>query len=761
MDPTRPNYGRLAELALTDPETGFAEAVEAKDALGSAMVAALSERLAAPTRLPTVVKAHAGSFGVSETLLRLLELEEHLTDQLVTAVVELLVNPSNLPLDESQLQRAERIALSTEARDDFRRKALWWIWCTDQERGIRISRTVISDDSEAPTAEVKNRALRNLALVGDDEVRGVLERFALEQFEPHTDPERPAPVPEVAVKVLDELAKAENDDAMFAEEILAQCAKKDMALGSNITNLAKKVTRDKIKGIVGRLQKDEHVSWLNTHLLPPLIEDQPLEIARSISEGWWPAPCVDTLAKFPWETRDDMLHVDVLHGIHGLEDVDDAKVVIRHRVHQRCKATSSENVGEMPRVGVRAMLKLCLSGHVAPDDVDLVGSVSSLSGETFVTEVRRASWKKRERARRLGELLSHVHSERYVDVLSHALSVGSDTAVALAQGLDPEAIVDQANEVAVLAAGDEPTLLIMCERSTEIADLTLTRWEEDLSVSAFRALAGSAHADGRLEAIPKAAVAYDAISTAERTELLTEMGETPARLQLLLEILSHRTRPPNQKPRDHDIEAALEMIADHLAHGEDSGTVLSALRETCEEAINPAIRRSAYRAFSKAHPSSEVVEVLLAREGIEAPQVKDAVRDALTEVADVLNASAGDPSNPERGSALSLLSLVDRQRAAAHARDLLVSERADDRRTAARVLAESGNADQDGRALEQALEHEPKAEVQEEMKRAIRRLKVGDKAAAHETLLELVGLHDETEFLSIAPRPSTGSGRTN
>jgi hypothetical protein len=342
MDPTRPNYGRLAELALTDPETGFAEAVEAKDALGSAMVAALSERLAAPTRLPTVVKAHAGSFGVSETLLRLLELEEHLTDQLVTAVVELLVNPSNLPLDESQLQRAERIALSTEARDDFRRKALWWIWCTDQERGIRISRTVISDDSEAPTAEVKNRALRNLALVGDDEVRGVLERFALEQFEPHTDPERPAPVPEVAVKVLDELAKAENDDAMFAEEILAQCAKKDMALGSNITNLAKKVTRDKIKGIVGRLQKDEHVSWLNTHLLPPLIEDQPLEIARSISEGWWPAPCVDTLAKFPWETRDDMLHVDVLHGIHGLEDVDDAKVCINAarphppRTSERC-----------------------------------------------------------------------------------------------------------------------------------------------------------------------------------------------------------------------------------------------------------------------------------------------------------------------------------------------------------------------------------------------------------------------------------------
>jgi hypothetical protein len=97
-----------------------------------------------------------------------------------------------------------------------------------------------------------------------------------------------------------------------------------------------------------------------------------------------------------------------------------------------------------------------------------------------------------------------------------------------------------------------------------------------------------------------------------------------------------------------------------------------------------------------------------------------------------------------------LLSQIDPLRAAVHARNLLDADAASDRGIAAQILAESGSKD-DAELLGKLIEREPSKTVRSEFSRAMRRLTVGDKAAAYEVLAEWAGLAEKQGWLDLDP----------
>lgn len=138
----------------------------------------------------------------------------------------------------------------------------------------------------------------------------------------------------------------------------------------------------------------------------------------------------------------------------------------------------------------------------------------------------------------------------------------------------------------------------------------------------------------------------------------------------------------------------------------------------------------------------------------EAPALKQSVETSLRLIGDKLDSIAGESTSSGRAAAAALLGRIDIARAVHHARELLSADEAESRVLAAEIIGDGG-LQEDAERLEAAISEEPSEDVRTAYWRAIRRLRIGDSAAAHERLGELAGISDPA-WTSLDPKAIYG-----
>lgn len=750
---TQVNYGELISYTIADPIRAFEAAVKANDPVWVAIVSIVDPGTPGPAaadRLRVLVSSHGATPTVSKLLLGILDSADSLPAELVEAAERLLEEQrEKLPLDDEQAKRVEDLICDREVTDLLRGRLLAWVMYAAPEVARRAAAARLTD-SEEPYNVVSRQAILILGGYADPEARALLEDYATRHLEGAApEPSRPQLNPAAALFVLNALHRPSGDDVDLAARVLARAAERGLSVASQLDKLLGRMTVEQIASLVQQLGAKGQAAWLTGQLLPALINVRAADIAPTVGEKWWPPDCLGVFATTDWKNWDDRLYPIVLERIYRT-DQQGARDAIRQRVSMRCQETSSTARRDMPRVGARALLKLALRGEIPTTDPELLGALGALDSEVLFEEVAGANWKATERARRLGDIVAKAESELLPNVIDIAADARPDTAVAVIEGAGAPLVEPHMDAVLGVVGDNETVLTALCRMSESAAAQTLARWETEHSMAAFRALAGTSHAEDRLAAIPKVVRSYTRCTPDERAELLAALGARDERVEALSGVLGDRANPPGDRPKTDDLIKALALLGEHMAAGLEPERVLDTIAVVCREARETAVRKAAYATLGEATPTASVVDLLLERQDGEAAATRPVVSAVLGHLADKLNALAGDPAGSNRAEAAEQLARIDPARAVVHARALLEADEAEDRILAARIVGASG-LEGDAERLEAAMTNEPSPDVRRELQRAIRRLRIGSSAAAHERLGELAGVVAVDRWLKLDP----------
>ncbi len=735
------DYDELISELLNDPEGGFRAALGTQDPIALALAGVLDPDMGGP-RAAARFGAFADSRGpdqvTSALALGILANARQLSDELVEGARAFVgARWKDLALSEVQGERVAAMVRDRQVPDARRMSLLLWLWGARPRGACEVAGEILSDEAEPYGATVR-QAITILASNLSEKTRALLRQYAARQFgSSPAPPPAPQPNPEASLYVLNHLGQVGEAEMELVLEVLGGAAERALSVADQLDHLCSRLTLAQVRGIVEFLSEQGQADWLSEALLPALLRLRGRDLAETADEEWWPEECLPVIAEFEWRTVDDSLYVTVLKRIHRTTH-EASRAKIRAAVRARCEATTPNGAGRMPRLGVRGLLELCLQGQIGASDADLVAALSHLGSDGLIDEIRRVGWKKPDRSQRLAAVIGSVDPQLVPRVFAMALDAGSATAIAFLEGVPGSALDEHAAELAGLSEGKEAVLTRLCSLSEEAASLTMERWAEHHTMVDFRALAQSSRSEARLEAIPEAVRSYAEVSSEDRAELLRTLNPTEERLDLLLAVLADRRNPPGSAPSQVDLIGAIGLLAEHLREGGD-GRTLEALQGICREVTQASVRRAAYAALAEAVPTAELVDLLLERRDGEVPALRPAVKEALSRLADKLEVEAQDEASTDRAVAIAQLARIEPGRAAAYARDLLQAPDAHDRRVAAEILGETGK-DEDAALLEAAVEHEPDPDVRKEFHRAMRRLRIGDLAAAHERIGELAGI---------------------
>ncbi len=739
------DHQSLFAQAISDPAGAYQVAIKANDIVGLAFVS-LVEPGTEPTTMVAKFHALVSHLGTdshtAELILGVIEQAEHLPPDLTHAATGALKEQfRQLPLNRAQLARAAAIVDNASDNEESRWRTLAWIWFL-HARTARKKATELLSDPGQPHGTLARQALRIVGAERDSEARTVLAAYAKRHLEAGEGRE-----PDAALHALNSITKPSADDIPTIGAILVAAAAASLSVGNNLKDFFRRISIGQLRSLVQELQGQGHATWLPAQFLPALILVRPADIAQSAGEPWWPPECRTVLASTAWEQHGDRLYGVVFEGLHRTGD-ETACAEIRQRVSQRCQATTSTTANDMPRLGIRALLKLALKGDIPSTDENLMAALKAADSSVLEAELSSASWRSPERAHRLGEIVAQLDSDVLVEMIATSLEGRPQTALALMSGASPS-LDSEIDRILEMVEDNEAVLPSLCELSEAAAARTLDRWNRDHHIVSFRALKSSEHSDDRLAALPTAVRLYHKIGEAERAELLAEYGVKGDRLELLGSILGDWAKP-GPKPSNQDLINALTLLADHFIREKAPDAILETVGVICREINKIAVRKAAYEALAKAPPTANVVDLLLEREANEAVSARPVAKAALQEMAGKLDEVAGDRANDSRTEAADLLARVDLARAVQHARDLLGANEAEDRKLAAEILA-AGGSQEDAERLEAALADEPSADVRREFTRAIRRLKIGDSAAAHQRLGELADVTDPESWEALEP----------
>lgn len=730
---------------LEDPEGTFRAAVDAADPVRLAVGSVLDPDMGGPRaaeRFAALVESRGTEELTGALALGILSNADHMKEELVEAARQFIESRwKDIPLSPGRGDLVARLVRTRDEPDVRRMTLLRWLWGAKPEEALAISKEIVADEEEPFGATVR-QAITILGGGLAEEVVGLLKRYAERHLDPPSSPP-PAPQPDPAgsLHVLNSLSRVGQPEMELLHSVLEKAAARDLEVRGGLDHLIDRLTLPQIRERVENLNEGGHAAWLPTSLLPQLLRLRGGELAETLDEEWWPEECLAIFAKFDWHTLDDKLYVTVLKRIHRTTN-EPARAAIRTAVRVRCEATSPDGSGRMRRLGARALLELCLQGTIEVSDEDMAITLRLLGSDALMDEVRRVGWKKPDRARILAAALGSIDPDLIPQAFSVALAMGDSPAIGFLEGVPQTALDTHAEELAASSDRREAALGRLCSLSEGAAVFTRERWAKGYAMADFRALAGSARAEDRLEAVPQAVRSYGVVTSKDRAELLRALAHTQQQRDLLLDVLADRKNPPGSSPADQDLIIAIGLLAEHL-RDDEGGRTLEALQGICREVTQAPVRQAAYGALSEANPSEELVDLLLERRDGEVPALRPTVEEALSRLADKLEAWADDEAGPSRALAVKQLARIESGRAAAHARDLLRAPDIHDRRVGAEILGETG-VQEDADLLEAAVEHEPNPDVRRELHRAIRRLKIGDLAAAHERLGELADINDPT-----------------
>jgi hypothetical protein len=453
----------------------------------------------------------------------------------------------------------------------LRASFLFWLFTTDHDAGKRTSLTILSDDSVEPLNVVKQQAIAILCTVYDENTREALIRFARSQLEVAATVAGESQPQNGVLVVLEWMARTKADEHSFSQEILLGFAARNLSLWNFLPQFLSSLSIENLATLVEALSNGGYSQWVASELVPKLASAQPVQLASTCGEPWWPDDARLALASISWEEFDDDLYVVVLREIHTVNDAA-AQMMIRQNVRQRCQQLEPEAISKMPRTGVRELLRLCLDGRIDPQDADLQAAATHLDDQALRAEIKRASWTKPERAENLAKVVAVLKPELLPHVLTLALERGSETAMAMLGALSADAVEPHVDELLLAAKDDEPVLGVLCRLSDSAAALVFERWGEHLSMVAFRALEGTEYAGQREEHVKAAIRSYSAIGTTDRAELLAALPDDE-RVEALLTVVSDRTKPAPNKPATDDVMQALELLGKHLEEGLDPENV--------------------------------------------------------------------------------------------------------------------------------------------------------------------------------------------
>jgi hypothetical protein len=654
-----------------------------------------------------------------------------------------------LPVEDDQAKRAEALICDRRVEEQRRMRLLVWLWLAKSKVARKAAAGRLADPEE-PYNLVAQQAIVLLGSYSGAQTRALLAAYAERHLEPPApDPSQPQPSPEAALYVLNALGQPSDGDVDLIGQILAKAADRNLDVGSRLDKLFSRVTVKQIRCVVQHSEMKGKSAWLAGKFVPALINARPAEIAATAGEQWWPQECLAAFATTAWEKYGDRLYGVVLEQVYRTDD-GAARATIRQRVSARCQSTSSPLGTGMPRIGVRTLLKLCLQGKIETSNPELQAAVEAVDSKWLAKEIDGANWKLPDRAHRIGEVIARAKAELLPQAIASALGGNERTARAVIRGASGPLLDPYVEPILKVVDDNEAALTALCQVSELAAVETLQRWQREHSIVAFRALASTGHAEQRLASIPKVVRRYGQHTAAERRELLVGYGPTDERVDVLCGILRDRSKPAGSSPHADDLINALGLLGEHLAGGLDPDEVLHDIGVVCREARQPGVRKAAYAALGEATATGSVVDLLIERQDGEAASARSAAGAALSCLAEKLDARAGDPAAANRAEAAAQLARIDSARAVVHARELLTADEAEDRMLAAGILAASGDQD-DAERLEAAATDEPSPNVRREFQRAIRRLRIGDSAAAHERLGELAGIADTSKWEALQP----------
>ena len=515
----------------------------------------------------------------------------------------------------------------------------------------------------------------------------------------------------------------------------------NQAPGPDLNRILEQLTIDQIETLARAVPDPITPAWFTAHLLPRLFETHAAAIVDALDQDWWTDISLSwLLTEAPWANHEASLLVRALRVTNRRGEP--ARVAQVHKlIMQQTQAAPPDHPVKtaMPRLGARTLLAEALRGDLAPAAAELRAAVGHLHPPLRIEEYRSAHWKQKSSAQRMALVIVSVLVDEAVELTDELTSLSPASRTAFLTALAPH-LTDETSALFAATFQDDLEALEAIVTGPAGARELLARWEDGHHLPYFRALAATEHADDRLASVPQLVRDYtNGLTAAERHELLSALGVSNDRYQLLVAIIGDKAQHPG--PEDSAVEAVLELTGEHLRSDADPDPLTEAAQPLFS--AGPAVRKALYAAMASARPTLAVVTLLKERRADEPRAGQAAVGAAITEITTKLVAMA-DTEDPHAAlAAVEMLDQLAPPAALPVARRLArAAPDATGRITAIRILAEHGNRDTDPtllRSIADGDNADGELKVRREATRALHRIEIGDLAAAHEKLGELAG----------------------
>ncbi len=476
----------------------------------------------------------------------------------------------------------------------------------------------------------------------------------------------------------------------------------------------------------------ENADWLNAQVMPLLAQAHGPALIDTMTTQVWPDGTRSWLIQSAaWH---DYPPDEVYPPLLGAARDEAERKVVEQVVGSHCRDTLSEQASpqsQMPLYGLDLLLREALTGESSSARSVVVGLLGELDPPNRLQRYERLNFKRPSRATRLAHIICEVDVADAVAFFPALLDAGESSAEAFAEVLAEHADEDQMQQVVATASSSEGVLRVLA--GWEHGPPAVTRlWAAEENLHALRALV-SAGEEEVLVALPATiSDTSNDLGYEVRAELLGLLSAHP---QLEIEALTAVLRDASQNEL---VEEALGRVDAHPAAPAD---LVEAVGLVATRSRDLEIRRLCYSALGSLQPSRPTVDSLLRRHRDEVESLHPDVRRAIDRQVDSLRSQLDGMELPS-GEPLDLLTDLVPGEAVPYARLLLRDSReSDEWRLAIEILGHHGN-EEDAQVLEELTSSLPDREVREAAESAIRRLRIGDIAAAHEALGEQAALGD-------------------
>lgn len=550
---------------------------------------------------------------------------------------------------------------------------------------------------------------------------------------------------DLACTVLSAVIAPQVCDLEAVAAVIGALASNGNALPSELSDLLERFPTDLIPTLLQRsIETSDLSSWARSYLLSVLTGSHLPSLVAALAESWWPNWALDWLtAHVDWSDEHDELILSAITNLTKGERFDHAASV-RASLREIITQSDGEDgrANYHPRLGATYLLNEALRGDIDSEDETLINALRHLVPSLRIDLYRSASWRRLERAKVAIEAIVCVDESDLTDhgLLEQIASLGSSARDAVLSNVAERLGEDEGSHLVQHLAHNPAAMTILAGVETT-RPAVHTLWADSDDLLAFDALDATASSSGsglsHLVLVEAKVRDYsNSLSAADRMRI-TRTLEVATRIKLLTRVIEDRDQSESRRPpRD-----VLMSTVDELGTIDDPEAVFAALREAGESFLDTTVRIRIVRALSQQRPTREIAEYLHQRQHEEVPALIPVVRECLDLVAASLDDAAGDEEDPNSESALAILVDVRPTLALPHARRRLFATDLGTRRAAVGVLGSNGGQEDIAR-LESVLDNEPQSSIREEIRAAIRLLKVGDLAAAHQELGQLSGLAD-------------------